>query len=132
MLVYIIYHLLVFYFSSNPYLMTGFWILVGYGFFGLLFGEVSVNVIILSQISSLVSLFSVVLLFFYLFYIYLQFFDSLEPCTFYNGFFLQFFHAATFVLIHISLLLHGHLGINYLGLNCFHEVWNWLLMHDVV
>ena len=63
MLVYITYPLLVFYFSSNPYLKTSFRFLVRYCFLGLLFRVGSVNGIVLSQMSSLVSLFSVVWLF---------------------------------------------------------------------
>ena len=60
---YIIYTPLVFYLSSNPHFMTGFWFLVGYPFFGLLLGVGSVNGIVLSQMSSLVWMFSVVWLF---------------------------------------------------------------------
>ena len=64
MLIYITYLPLVFYFSTNPYLITGFRFLVGYSFFGPFFRVGSVNGIVLSQISSLVLLFSVICLFY--------------------------------------------------------------------
>ena len=72
MLVYITYPLLVFYFSSNPYLKTSFRFLVRYCFLGLLFRVGSVNGIVLSQMSSLVSLLSVVPLFLFGLYVFLQ------------------------------------------------------------
>ena len=115
MLMYITYTPLVFYLSSNPYLMTGFRFLVGYHFVEQLLG--SVNGIALSQMSSLVSMFSVVWFFLFGLYVFLQFFHLIELCTFYNWFRLQFFHAATFTLIHISLLLHGNSGISYVMRN---------------
>ena len=61
---YIICPLFDFYFSINPYLMTSFSFLVGYRFLGLLFRVGSGNGIVLSQISSFLSLISVVWLFF--------------------------------------------------------------------
>ena len=115
MLMYITYTPLVFYLSSNPYLMTGFRFLVGYHFVEQLLG--SVNGIALSQMSSLVSMFSVVWFFLFGLYVFLQFFHLIELCTFYNWFCLPFFHAATFTLIHISLLLHGNSGISYVMRN---------------
>ena len=115
MLMHIAYSPLVCYLSSNPYLMTGFRFLVGYHFIGLLLG--SVNGIVLSQMSSSVSMFSVVWVFLFGLYVFLQFFHLIELCTFYNWFRLPIFHAATFTLIHISLLLHGHSGISYVMRN---------------
>ena len=115
MLMYITYTPLVFYLSSNPYLMTGFRFLVGYHFVEQLLG--SVNGIALSQMSSLVSMFSVVWFFLFGLYVFLQFFHLIELCTFYNWFCLPFFHAATFTLIHISLLLHRNSGISYVMRN---------------
>ena len=111
MLMYITYTPLLFYLSSNPYLMTGFRFLAGYHFIGLLLG--SANGIVLSQMSSLVSMFSVVWFFLFGLYVFLQFFHLIELCTLYNWFRVPFFHAATFTLIHISLLLHDHSGISY-------------------